>query len=77
MIHAYKKHEISVKTAEISPKQWDLEIEIVWTESGVSKTTTHTVTRPFDGYDEAETYGLLWAKIWIDNGKLYLPTTPL
>jgi hypothetical protein len=74
MTHTYKGHGITVKGAEIRPKHWDLHIAVMWSDGGLTTNKPFTITRRFDSLDEANTYGLLWVKNWIDGGKPNVPS---
>jgi hypothetical protein len=46
----------------------------MWSDGGLTTNKPFTITRRFDSLDEANTYGLLWVKNWIDGGKPNVPS---
>ncbi len=64
MYRIYKGQPFTIASAEIRPGQWELQILITG-----EKNMQFTIDSRFKTLREAEQYGVVWVKQWIDEGK--------
>lgn len=64
MYRIYKGHPFTIASAEIRRGQWDLQIWIM-----DERHMQFSIKRQFKNFREAEEYGVLWVKQWVDDGK--------
>jgi len=64
MYRIYKGHPFTIASAEIRRGQWDLQIWIM-----DERHMQFSIKHQFKNFREAEEYGVLWVKQWVDDGK--------
>jgi hypothetical protein len=70
MTKTHKGHNILISAARLSVKPiWKPSVRVIWSEDGQGKVNTLDVDGTFNGREEAETAGFVFAKNWIDSGK--------
>ena len=78
MHETHKGHRIMVSASRMDGlSQWKPSLTIVWSEDGQGKVSKLNPELEFRARREAEMEGLIFAKKWIDDGKLDLSPDPV
>jgi hypothetical protein len=68
MISEYKNHMIKIQVTEEGVR-WNCRMVVEWSDGADLRTEPFTISETFASQSEAESWGLQFAKKWIDDGK--------